>query len=262
MPLPFDTISNSDKYRFADFTIARYGQLIELARSQGFVFVAFGDVFPPAGKIILWRHDVEFSPHTALRMAEIESDAGVKATYFFQLHSEFYNVLEKEVSHIVARIKELGHDIGLHFDSHYFNVQSEDQLANYLILDAEYFNRIFGMQIRVFSFHNTTPFILSCERSEYAGFINVYSREFKKLFAYCADSTGFWRYERLEEVLQNPKVNRLQVLTHDAMWSETVLSPRQRVFKAIDEHAQRIKKCYDAILKHHNAKNIDWQGEV
>jgi hypothetical protein len=66
----------------------------------------------------------------------------------------------------------------------------------------------------------------------------------------------------LEEVLNNPAINRLQVLTHDAMWSDTVLPPRQRVFKSIDEHAQRLKKHYDAILKHHGAKNIDWQGEV
>lgn len=262
MQTPFEMMSNSDKYRFADFTIDRYRQLIEVARGNKFIFVAFDDVYPLVGKIVLWRHDVEFSPHAALRMAEIEADAGVKATYFFQLHSEFYNVLEKEVSQIVARIKEFGHDIGLHFDSHYYDIQSENQLEDYLALDAAYFNRIFDVQIRTFSFHSTTPFILSCERSEYAGLLNVYSREFKTQFAYCADSTGFWRYERLEEVLNNPKVNRLQVLTHDAMWSDKVLPPRQRVFKAIDEHAQRLKKCYDAILKLRGAKNIDWQGEV
>jgi hypothetical protein len=257
-----DMVNTSDQYRFADFTIDRYRQLIELARSNGFVFVAFDSIFPSDGRIVLWRHDVEFSPHVALRMAKMEVAAGVKATYFFQLHSEFYNVLEKEVSQIVAQINALGHDIGLHFDSHYFNIQSEDQLEDYLAMDAAYFNRVYDLQIRAFSFHNTTPFILSCEQKKYAGLINVYSRDLKQQFAYCADSTGFWRYERLEEVLNNPAIKRLQVLTHDAMWSETVLPPRQRVFTAIDEHAQRRKSFYDRALQQLGAKNIDWEGQV
>jgi hypothetical protein len=258
----FTNITSQMTYRFDDFTITNYRYLVDLAMKNGFEFVLFHEVRDDMHKQILWRHDVEFSPHTALRMAEIEADLGAKATYFLQLHSEFYNVLEKEVSQIVARIKELGHDIGLHFDSHYFNIQTEDQLADYLALDAAYFNRIFGVRIRAFSFHNTTPFILSCEQTEYAGLLNVYSSDLKQQCAYCADSTGFWRYERLEEVLNNPQITRLQVLTHDAMWSETVLSPRQRVFTAIDEHARRKKSFYDAGLERLGARNIDWKGEV
>lgn len=262
MRLSPDISNISEQYRFADFTLARYRQQIELALRNGFAFAAFNTVFPSAGKLVLWRHDVEFSPYTALRMAEIEADLGVKATYFFQLHSEFYNVLEKEVSRIVKQVQAMGHDIGLHFDSHYFNIASEDRLADCLAMDASYFNSVLGLKIRAFSFHNTTPFILACEQAEYAGLINVYSRKIKREFVYCADSTGFWRYERLEDVLNNPATHRLQVLTHDAMWSDTVLAPRQRVFKAIDEHALRTKQQYDAILKQYGAKNIDELGEV
>jgi len=251
--------NNTEIFSFSDFTVSGYIKLLDIAINNAFSFSSFSYEPLKTQKTIIWRHDVEFSPFIALKMAEIEAEKGVKATYFFQLHSEFYNVLEKEVSNVVYKIRSLGHDIGLHFDSHFFNVENEDELEKYLILEKQYFNAIFNTDIKAFSFHNTTKFILSCEKNEYAGLINVYSTYFKSLFSYCADSTGFWRYERLEDVLNNDQISKLQVLTHDAMWSQDVLPPRQRVFKSIDDNALRIKSFYDAALIKFGARNIDWE---
>jgi len=173
-----------------------------------------------------------------------------------------YNVLEKEISMIVHRIKELGHDIGLHFDSHYFDIKNETELEKYLKIDKEYFNTIFGCELKVFSFHNTNPFTLSCEKSKYAGLINVYSKYFKENFDYCADSTGYWRFEPLDDVLKNHEIKNLQVLTHDSMWSNDVLPPRRRVYEAIDVNAKRQKEWYDKTLFNFGAKNVDWKEEI
>jgi len=255
-------MSNKKKYRFEDFTIKNYRTILQTAKKNGYRFLFFHEPYSRDSKQVLWRHDVEFSPFIALKMAEIEKEEGVKSTYFFQLHSEFYNVLEKEISGIVLKIKLLGHDIGLHFDSHYFNVTKEADLEKFLNLDAQYFNAIFGTNIKAFSFHNTNSFILSCENERYADLINVYSRNFKKNFSYCADSTGFWRYERLEDVLNNPNIKKLQVLTHDAMWSSKILPPRQRVFLSIDKNAQHLKQFYDEGLIKLGAKNIDGKGAL
>lgn len=249
---------NREKYKFDDFTIDRYKFYLELAIKQGFDFVGYDANFKIESKQILWRHDVEFSPFIALQMAEIEYLLGIKTTYFFQLHGEIYNSLEKEISEIVYKIFNLGHDIGLHFDSHYFNIDNEADLEKYLKIDAEYFEKIFNLELKTFSFHNTNKFILSCEQEKYAGLINVYSTYFKKEFNYCADSTGYWRYETLEEVLLNSNVKKLQVLTHDSMWCDEIESPRQRVFRTIDKNAQRQKEWYDKILYNFGAKNIDW----
>jgi hypothetical protein len=250
-------MNNQEKYKFEEFTITNYRKMIQIAKNNNCQFKFFFEKTDIKSKAIFWRHDVEFSPFVALNMAEIEASEGVKATYFFQLHAEFYNVLEKAISEIVFKIKSYGHDIGLHFDSHYFNVTTEKDLEKYLALDTRFFNEIFNMDVKVFSFHNTNDFVLSCEEDRYAGLINVYSKYFKENFSYCADSTGYWRYERLADVLNNPAVHRLQVLTHDAMWSKEILPPRQRVFLSIDENAQRIKKWYDSTLKIFKAKNVD-----
>ena len=255
---PDHMTNNSELYKFSDFTLINYKKLINIAKKNNYSFSSFEPSFPGNEKLILWRHDVEFSPFIALKMAIIEAEEGEKATYFFQLHSEFYNILEKEISEIVDKIKLLGHDIGLHFDPHFFNIEKEAELEKHLELDKQYFNAIFDTNIKVFSFHNTNKFILSCENHQYAGLINVYSKYFKSDFSYCTDSTGFWRYERLEEVLNDPGITKLQVLTHDAMWNDNVLSPRQRVLTSVEANMERVKKFYDQALSKVGVKNVDW----
>ena len=250
-------MTNREKYNFDYFTLDHYREIVQLAKDQGFQFILHKDEFVPERKDIIWRHDVEFSLDIALKMAVIEHELGVKTTYFFQIHSEFYNILERYMSDILRDIQLLGHHIGLHFDSHYYYVQDEETLERTIRQDKKYFEAVFGLELDTFSFHETTPFILSCQKDFYGDMLNVYSGKIKSNYQYCADSTGFWRYEILDEVLLDPKVQHLQVLTHDAMWSERVLSPRQRVRSSIQANADRVKAQYDDILVRFGAKNID-----
>lgn len=250
-------MTNREKYNFDYFTIAHYQEIVKLAKDMGFEFILHKDEFKPDRKDIIWRHDVEFSPDIALKMAEIEHDLDIQATYFFQIHSEFYNTLERYMSDILYKIKDLGHHIGLHYDSHYYNVNDEDTLEKTLRIDRAYFEQVFNLELDTFSFHETTPFILGCQNKTYGGMLNVYSKEIRQNYQYCADSTGFWRYEILDEVLRDKNVRHLQVLTHDAMWSDKVLSPRQRVRTSIQANADRVKAQYDDILIRFRALNID-----
>ena len=96
------------------------------------------------------------------------------------------------------------------------------------------------IKIDTFSFHNTTPFTQSCLEYKYGGLINVYSSYFKEQYNYCGDSLGYWRFDRLEDVLKDEKVQHLQALTHDANWTNEVLSPRKRFVKAMHDHAERL----------------------
>jgi hypothetical protein len=249
-------MKNQKKYRFDDFTIKKYEDLVKIAKNNNFVFSLFSDPLMNS-KQILWRHDVEFSPFIAFKMAEIELKECVKSTYFFQIHSEYYNVFERDISDIVHKIKSMGHDIGLHFDSHYFKINNLYDLEKYINIDKRYFESIFDIKINVFSFHNTDSFILSCENRRYSGLINVYSKYFKDKYRYCSDSTGYWRDERLYDVLNDQGIKRLQVLTHDAMWSQEILSPKIRVYNSIDDNCKRVKQLYDSTLLKFSANNIE-----
>jgi len=245
------------EYRFSDFTLGNYKKLLKLAL-KNYRFMSFTDEPISDLKKIILRHDIEFSIPIALRMAEIEASLGIKATYFLQIHSEFYNPLDKCNYLSLKRIIDIGHDLGLHFDTHFWTINSEKELEEYIEVDKNIIRTYFKVNISAFSFHNTNDFVLSCENEKYAGLINAYSKKYKTEIGYCSDSTGYWRYERLEDRLREAKDKFLQILIHDGMWQDEVLPPRQRIFKVIDDRAEYLKKFYDSTLKKFGAKNIGW----
>lgn len=233
-------MTNREKYRFDDFTFDNYRRLLKLAKSKGFQFILHKDEYVAYRKDVIWRHDVEFEPDLALRMAEIEVEEGVKSTYFFQMHGDYYNTLNAHYTSVFHQIRELGHEVGLHFDCHYWNITSESQLDEYILLERNYMEKAFNVHLEVFSFHNTTPFTQNCLAYKYGGLINVYSSYFKDRYNYCSDSLGYWRFDRLEDVLNDDSVRHLQVLTHDANWNDEVLPPRKRFAQTMHKHADRL----------------------
>lgn len=249
------------KYRFNDFTLENYRNLLILAQ-ENYSFSFFSQKKLYAIKSLILRHDVEFSVPIALEMAKTEHDLGIRATYFIQLHGDFYNALEGKTFKQIREIEALGHQLALHFDAHFWEISREDQLDSCLKKDKETFEKYFFTEPKVFSFHNNNSFTLSCNKDSYAGMINVYSSIFTKEYGYCADSTGYWRYEVLEDRLREAKDQVLQVLIHDGMWQDEVLPPRRRVYKVIDDHAANMKKSYDDTLIKFGAKNIDWEGDI
>lgn len=249
----------SNKYKFVDFTLNNYPRLLSLAL-KNYEFKLFDEEY--FYKSILLRHDLEFSIPIALQMAQMEAELRIRSTYFVQLHSEFYNTLEKSSIYAIKQIKNLGHQIGLHFDSHFWNIQEETQLDRSIEFDKSILENYLETQIKAFSFHNNTPFTLSCRKDKYGGLINVYSDYFREQYAYNADSLGYWRYERLEDRLKEAREDALQILIHDGMWQDEVLPPRRRVYKVIDDNATRLKRLYDEHLTKIGQKNIDWEGDI
>lgn len=85
-------MTNREKYRFYDFTLDNYKRLVALALEKGFEFISYTDEFVRDRKDILWRHDVEFEPDIALKMAEIEHSLGADATCF-RAHQQIIPIL-------------------------------------------------------------------------------------------------------------------------------------------------------------------------
>lgn len=247
--------NQSQKYHFEDFTLSNYRKLLRLAK-QNYDFQNYVN-FDTSTKYILWRHDIDFSMHRALKLAQLEAQENIKATYFVMFRSEFYNLMEAEISDLVFQIKNLGHDIGLHFDSHFYNIKTEEELEKYLMFEKELLEQLFQLQVHAFSFHNTTPFTMSCQNEKYAGLINVYANYFQTEVGYCSDSNGYWRFRRLEDVLQKAEDSCLQVLTHPSLWQDEPMAPRQRVLRGIQGRANKTIQWYDKTLAKYGRKNID-----
>lgn len=243
------------KYNFNDFTLSHYRELVRASKEK-YVFRFYSD-FLTDEKFILWRHDVDFSASNALMLAEIESREGVKSTFFFHLHSEFYNLLENKTSDFVFEIKSLGHDIGVHFDPHYYGINNESEVERYLLYEKDIFQNILDVEVSAFSFHNPNSDTLKYREYKYSGLINVYAKYFQDHVKYCSDSNGYWRHDRFLDVLTTENHERIQFLTHPAWWTEKVMSPKEKIWHCIDSRAEKTKKQYVSFLDQNDRKLID-----
>jgi hypothetical protein len=68
-------------------------------------------VEPKPKSFCLIRHDVDRKPKNALRMAELENEVDIRATYYFRAKSHVFK------PQIIKDIASLGHEIGYHYES-------------------------------------------------------------------------------------------------------------------------------------------------
>ena len=237
----------------SDFTSEHYRQLCQLAiknySTASYLKVPWGQRF------VLWRHDMDYSLNRGLSLAKIEHEYGIKATYFLNLHSEFYNLAEASQHAIIKQIISLGHDIGLHFDASFFGDISESELNHAIAREAGYLKSLFNIQPVAFSFHNPVAHTLNFESDTYGGLLNCYSTRFKTEVPYTSDSNGYWRYRRLHDVLRDATDPCLQVLTHPGWWQEKPMSPRQRIYRSALGRTLDIMRTYDEALMRHGRLN-------
>jgi hypothetical protein len=238
----------------SDFTRAEYQALLTLA-GRTWRFRRFTD-YDPAERFVLWRHDVDISLHSALALARIEAAIGVVATYFFLPHSDFYNLLEAENVRVARQIVSLGHAVGLHFDTHFYDIARAEDLEDPMAWERDMLVRLLGAPVEAVSFHNTTPFTMCCNSSAYAGMVNTYSKYFQRDVGYVSDSNGYWRHRRLRDVLEAGMDHRLQVLTHDAWWQEEPMTPAARVQRSIRGRADRTWERYRDLLQQGGRLNL------
>ena len=245
----------AEQYNFNDFTESHYRKLIILAK-QNYKFESYGTKIKSPH--VLWRHDVDNSVHRALRLAQIEAELKVHATYFFMLHSEFYNILEKSIFEKIKQISMLGHGIGLHFDSGFYSpIRTLKELEDKLLFEKNILESAFSRHVTVFSFHiPEVGNILKFDNDRIGGMINTYGKKIRSNYGYCSDSTGYWRHRRLEDVLKAASETKLQVLTHPEWWQRKTMSPRERIERCIIGRAENTRNSYSKLLKKIRRKNI------
>ena len=73
-----------------NFTEKYYKSILKKIKNK----TIFYDEINDYDNFTLWRHDIDVSVHRALSLAKIEKNLKVKATYFVQLGSYFYNIVE------------------------------------------------------------------------------------------------------------------------------------------------------------------------
>jgi hypothetical protein len=169
-----------------------YRALLDAA--GGYRFARF-DHEPQDGEIFL-RHDVDLSLAAAVQVAELEATRGVSATYFLMTRSVFYNLASAEGEHVISRLRELGHRVGLH--AVYPHIDFDDRFDP------------------VLAWHNPDPQFMNAPVD---GLVNVMSPPWFDRAHYRSDSNQNWRSGDPTDALAAREFEWLQLLTHPEIWA-------------------------------------------
>ena len=98
-----------------DFTFDIYKKMLEEFLAFGYEFITVEEYFTrdikPEKKYLLMRHDVDRKPLNSLAMAKLESELGVRVTYYFRTIKQTFK------PEIIAEIASMGHEIAYHYES-------------------------------------------------------------------------------------------------------------------------------------------------
>jgi hypothetical protein len=175
------------------FDLAHYRELLAAAKAGGYRFAVF-DHDPQPGDLFL-RHDVDLSLEAAVELAELEAEAGARATYFLMSRSVFYNLRSAAGERAVERLQELGHALGNH--AVYPHIDVDDRFD------------------RTLAWHNPDPDFM---RMPIEGFDNVMGDRFFDPDRYRSDSNQHWRSGCPHDDLRAGRFDWLQLLTHPEIW--------------------------------------------
>ena len=95
-----------------DFTINKYRELVSALKDAGYEFVTYAEYAEGyrADKLVVMRHDVDRQVERARRLAEVESEMRVRASYYFR--EKFIDDDSDEIRYI----ESLGQEVGYHYE--------------------------------------------------------------------------------------------------------------------------------------------------
>jgi hypothetical protein len=196
------------------FDLDHYGELLAAASTGGYRFAFFDQ--PPAAGDLLLRHDVDLSLDAAVTLAELEAAAGAPATYFLMTRSVFYNLASPEGERALARLRELGHRVGLH------------AVHPHLDLDDRF--------DPVVAWHNPDPEFM---REPLDGAVSAMQTPFFDPGHYRSDSNQHWRSGCPHKELAEGGFEWLQLLTHPEIWVYPGETMRETMLAMLDAERGR-----------------------
>ena len=96
-----------------DFTLEVYNNLCTTIIDSGYTPMRvdqYMELNDNIEKVAIIRHDVDRKPENALKMAQLERSLGFCSSYYFRTIKNTFN------QEIISQIKDLGHEIGYHYE--------------------------------------------------------------------------------------------------------------------------------------------------
>jgi hypothetical protein len=199
-------------------------QLLERIKASGYIFTSFeSENWEQIQQRIVLRHDIDFDCDVALHFAEMEAQIGVKATYYFLLNSDAYNLISPRNINIVKQIQSLGHDISLHFDPVGF-----DDATGQCQIELNIFSSVFGVEPKVISIHRPQKCLIR-EQSSSFNADHTYMALYNKGHSYFSDSGGRFKYGHPIDSDAFKQNQNLHLLIHPIWWADLSVDVMQKL---------------------------------
>lgn len=203
------------------FTYESYIELLKRLKESTYRITTFlREEDTPSPQVIL-RHDVDVSPTKAFRMAEVEEKLRVNSTYFFMISSEWYNLMDKENENALLAIRDMGHEIGLHFDVSNYPISNLEELESILLRQLNILGSIISCPVKAVSWHIPSDIILGKNISflDDRWIKNAYDSKYFNNYKYLSDSNMNWREDPFAYI-DSDRFPKIQLLTHPIWYRE------------------------------------------
>lgn len=192
------------------FTREAYSSLIVFLKSS-YRIATVSEAYSTK-RCLMLRHDVDVSLESALTMAGLDSELGVKSTFYVLFSNRHYNLLDKDSLRLLWEISALGHEVGLHYDLEAYRAYGTDVLET-LEREIGLLGRLAGGRVASVAPHNPSKNDPLLRRA----CVNAYDSGLCDL--YVSDSSRAWDLKSLNALL-SLKHDRVQLLTHPFLWTE------------------------------------------
>lgn len=243
----------------ADFSYTHFRQLLHTARCH-FTAHLLGEapdvLHAHRSPVLFLRHDIKISLSRALRMAEIEHEYGLPATYMIRADSPLYSLDEKNSRLQLWELAQMGHEVGLHFDLANDERQNrpflsivEDQLRP----ACERVEQITYRPVRSLSFHRRVPQLFDGPL-QVCGRVNADACVLRQQFL--SDVEGNRWNGKPSSGITLPGGPVLQLLLHPIWWGDEHMPAPQRLQEFFDSVTQNKSAREASIFDIHLAKML------
>jgi hypothetical protein len=200
------------------YSLETYRQLLAVLKERDAHFAEFTDA-APRPKTVYLRHDVDFSLDLAARIAEINHDEGVGATFFVLLRGHAYNLASRRSVELVERLQSLGQRVGFHYSHGHIHDDNDTELAQHVSDDFRITAELVPDLEPVWCVHTPSPTLLRrCLELDVPGLINAQAAAFVRDMPYYSDAN--MRYSASTWLSLAAKIERpAQLLLHPVYWA-------------------------------------------
>ncbi|MDE1766228.1 MAG: hypothetical protein KGI27_08160 [Thaumarchaeota archaeon] len=245
-----------------DFSYRHYFEVLDYAKDHYYIY-PISEIPKSNNKnqFLVLRHDIDFSLDYALRLAEKEHKKGIASTYFVLLHCEYYNALSEDGTKVIRRISELGHEIGLHYDTNFLTEKPSSAIRQ-IKEEKRLLENITNKKVVSVAQHNPSisrKLNLSLEKHSLVDAGNSRHMDGVK---YISDSVQNWRNGCMCNHVEREK--KLQILTHPLWWSSRPTS-RTKILSILQKDKtakiQRLVKSshhvHESYIRNLRSRNIN-----